>query len=181
MKIQQANTYKYEMAHFNKLLDQDKGVAGQCYKNVRQFCKDYQNEDRDVSVSLVIGMKAWCEGGPTMCYHYLVKDNETGEFADPQYWRYTFIELHNWSLEDYEKECDKFESENGYHPAQEFFTWYVYNGYSKVIENSLKLIKSLSSWQVKLSDKTIANYLKGEYDDCQPKFGTKIIQKLDID
>lgn len=181
MKIHQANTYVYEKKHFGKLLEQDKGVAGECFKNVKQFCKEYRALGRHASVSLVIGMKAWDSGDATMCYHYLVKDDETGEFTDPQYWRYTFIELHNWSLEEYEKECDKFESENDYHPAQEFFTWYVYSGYAKIIENSIKLIKSLASWRVKLSDKAIETYLKGEYDDCQPKFGTRIIEKLQID
>lgn len=181
MKIHQANSYAYEMNHFGKPLEFSSGVAGECFKNVKQFCKEYTNAGRNVSVSLVIGMRSWDSGEATMCYHYLVKDNETGEYSDPQYRRYTFIELHNWSLEDYEKECDKFESENDYHPAQEFFTWYVYSGYAKVIENSVKLIKSLSSWRVKLSDKAIETYLKGEYDDCQPKFGTRIIEKLQID
>lgn len=181
MKIHQANTYAYEKKHFGKLLEQDKGVAGECFKNVKQFCKEYRALGRQASVSLVIGMKAWDTGDATMCYHYLVKDDETGEYADPQYWRYTFIELHNWTLEEYEKECDKFESENDYHPAQEFFSWYVYSGYAKIIENSIKLIKSLASWRVKLSDKAIETYLKGEYDDCQPKFGTRIIEKLQIE
>ena len=181
MKIEQANTYLYEMNHFGKLSEMDKGTAGECFKNVKQFCKDYRNLGRKCSVSLVIGMKAWDSADVTMCYHYLVKDDDTGEYADPQYWRYTFIELHNWSLEEYEQECDKFESENGYHPAQEFFTWYCFSGYGKVIENTLKLIKSLSDFRVKVSDKAIESYCRNGYDDCQPKFGNRVIKKLRID
>jgi hypothetical protein len=181
MKIQQADTYQYEMKHFNKLLGMDKGVAGECFKNVKQFCKEYQSAGRKTSISLVIGMKSWDSGEVTMCYHYLVKDDETGEYTDPQYWRYTFIELHNWTLEDYTKECDRFEDEHDYHPAQEFFTWYCFNGFGKTIENSVKLIKSLSDFRVKISDKAIECYCRDGYDDCQPKFGNRIIEKLRID
>lgn len=181
MKIHQANTYAYEKKHFGKLLEQDKGVPGECFKNVKKFCKEYKDLGRDVSVSLVIGMKAFEFADVAMCYHYLVKDNETGEYADPQYWRYTFIELHNWSLEDYEKECDKFESENEFHPAQEFFSWYNYSGYHKAMVNAMNLIKNIATWKPKLSDKAIESYFKDTYDDCQPKYGTRIIEKLQID
>lgn len=181
MKIQQANTYVYEKENFGRLLEQDKGVPGQCYRNVKQFCKDYQLLGKDVSVSLVVGMRAWDSGQATMCYHYLVKDNQTGEFADPQYWRYTFIELHNWSVSDYIKECEMFEDEHGYHPAEEFFSWYCSNGYSKIIENSLKLIKSLSCWRLKLSEKDIEIYCRNEYAGCKPNYGHQVIEKLRID
>lgn len=181
MTIHQANTYKYEMKHFGKLLEQNKGAEGECFKNVKKFCKDYLELDRDVSVSLVIGMRAWCEGEATMCYHYLVKDNTTGEFIDPQYWRYTFIELHNWSLEDYEQECNHFEEKFGYPPAQEFFSWYCQSGYRKIIENALKLIKSLSHFRVKLPDKKIESYCRDFGDVVSPIFGKKVISKLIID
>lgn len=181
MKIHQANTYTYENGHFGKLLEQGQGVPGECFKNVKKFCEDYRLAGRDVSVSLVVGMKAWDTAEATMCYHYLVKDNQTGEFADPQYWRYTFIELHNRSLEEYNQECDKFQEENGYHPAEEFFSWYCLNGYGKAIEHSLKLIKSLSDFRVKLADKEIEAYRRGCYDGCKPLYGKQVIEKLRID
>ncbi|MNK14267.1 hypothetical protein D3C87_323670 [compost metagenome] len=184
MKIYQANTYDYEMKHFGRLLKQDRGEEASCFKNVKQFCRDYIKEGRDVSVSLVVGLRGWCDqAGSTLSYHYLVKDNETGEFTDPQYWRFTFIELHNWSLKDYEKECNEFQEIYDKHPKQEFFKWYCDFGFLHIIEHSLKLIKSFSSGQrLRLSNKRIEEYCRD--DDCDyeiPKYGKGMIPLLDLD
>lgn len=181
MRIEQADTYKYEMKHFGKLLDQGHGEDGACYKNVKTFCKEYKDMGRNVSVSLVVGIRTWCDDEATYGYHYLVKDDDTGEFADPQYWRFTFIELHNWSLEDYIKESDEYEKASGQHHLNEFFAWCCTDGFEKTIENALKLIKSLSNYKVRLSNKTIEQYCREQYSECPPTYGKRVITRLILD
>ena len=178
MKIHQADTYKYEMKHFGKLLNQDKGKEGACFDNVVNFCKEYNAASRNTSVSLVMGLRTYDDGHCTMGYHYLVRDDDTLEFVDPQYWRYTFVELHNWTLDDYNKDCDEFHREYGFTQSSEFFQWYCSNGYRKVFQNSIRLIKSLSD--IKISDKSINEYFKDEYVNAEPKYGTKQLHKLNV-
>jgi hypothetical protein len=180
VEIKQANTYTYEMKHFGELLKLGSGVPGECFKNCKHFAEQYRKLGRDVSISLVLGMRSFESSDVAMCYHYLLKDNETQEYIDPQYWRYTFIELHNWSVEEYIKDCCNFEDEHGIHPAEEFFMWYVENGYNKVLENSMRCIKALSNIRVRLSDNKIKEYLSATGCGFKPTYGKQVINKLSI-
>ena len=87
MKINQADTYKYEISHFGKLVEHAEGKAGACFDNVIDYCEKYKELGQNTGVSLVLGLRTFDDDKCTMCYHYLVKNNDTGEFSDPQYWQ----------------------------------------------------------------------------------------------
>ena len=178
MQIKQSNTYKYETKHFGKMLEHDV-VAGECFNNVKTFCSTYASLGRNVSVSVVIGMRSWDDGGATYGYHYLVKDEDTGEYSDPQYARYTFVELHSWSLKDYIRECEVFEDKYGGPPAEEFAFHYAVI-YKKQLLAALKFIKS-QGW-CRVSDAKLKEYLQIDADvlTVQPKYGRKAIECFNI-
>lgn len=179
MKIQHAFTYRYDINHFGCSIEHSGIKEASCFDNVIEFCKAYQSKGRNVGVALVVGLRGW-EESCTMGYHYLVKDLDTEEFADPQYSRYTFIELHSWTLEDYERECSEFEQVYGEKHCSEFYQWYCSNGYRKVMENGVKLIKSLSDCGVKLSDESIRDYFREDFENVKPKYGTQQIYKINV-
>ena len=181
MKIEHAFTYQYETKHFGKMLEHAPVKEGSCFDNVINFCKLYKELSRNTSVSLVLGLRGW-DNACTMGYHYLVKDDDTGEFTDPQYSRYTFIELHNWSLEDYVKECNEFEQRHGERHSSEFYQWYKENGFYSPMLNALKLIKSLASYRIHgLSDKAIKEYINEYLVSEEPRYGTQVIQFRNLD
>lgn len=181
MKIEHAFTYQYETKHFGKMLEHSPAKEGSCFDNVINFCKLYREKGRNTGVSLVVGLRGW-DNACTMGYHYLVKDDDTGEFSDPQYSRYTFIELHNWSLDEYIKECDEFEAQHGERHSSEFYEWYKENGFYKPMINALKLIKSLAGYRIPtLSDKAIKDYVDTYLVSEKPKYGTQIIKRLNLD
>lgn len=178
MQIKQSYTYKYEQRHFSRNIDHPITEGGQCFKNVKGYCKTYRELGRNVLVSLVFGMRSWDDGNCTYGYHYLVKDAETGEFSDPQYSRYTFVELHSWEPEDYEKECSEFESEQGVHPAEEFAYSYVLK-YNKQILAAMRFIKT-QGW-CKLSDKKLKEVCSADPDEvCEPQYGKQEISLFNI-
>lgn len=180
MKIEHAFTYKYETNHFGVMLDHVGIKEGRCFENVTSFCETYRKRGRNVSVSLVIGLRSWENSSCTSGYHYLVRDDETGEFSDPQYSRYTFIEIHNWSLEDYKKDCEEFVEECGIEQSSEFFQWYCENGFSKTFKKGLQFIKAIASYRVRLSDKDIKEDCATGIVYAKPKYGTKVIQYLNV-
>lgn len=176
MKIEHAFTYQYETKHFGEMLEHTEIKEGHCFENVINFCDLYNSKGRNTGVSLVVGLRAWDFGGCTSGYHYLVKDIDTGEFSDPQYSRYTFVEIHSWSLEEYKKDLEGFYIEQGFEQSSEFFQWYCDNGFGKVFEKSLELIKALASCRVKLSNKEIKEDCARNLPAVQPKYGTQIIE-----
>lgn len=180
MKIEHAFTWKYEMNHFGEMLEHPPTKEGSCFENVINFCELYKSKGRNTSVSLVIGLRAW-EDSCTAGYHYLVKDDDTGEFSDPQYSRYTFIEIHNWSLEDYKKDCNEFFKEHDFEQSSEFYQWYVNNGFGKSFEKGLGFIKSLATWRIKLTDADIKERCTARFIDAEPKYGKQVVSKLEVD
>lgn len=178
MQIKQASTYRYDQRHFQRNIDHEVTVAGECFRNVKDYCRTYEKLGRNVLVSLVFGLRTW-EDNCTYGYHYLVKDCDTGEYSDPQYSRYTFVELHSWSLVDYEKECGEFEENYGIHPAEEFAYHYVRN-YKKQLSAAMKFIKSQG--HCKLTDAEIKEvcYTSPYQHTEMPKYGTKEIKLFDI-
>lgn len=180
MKIEHAFTWKYEMNHFGEMLEHAPTKEGSCFENVINFCEFYKSKGRNTSVSLVVGLRAW-EDSCTAGYHYLVKDDDTGEFSDPQYSRYTFIEIHNWSLEDYKKDCKEFEDTYGFAQTSEFYHWYVNNGFGKSFEKGLELIKCLANRRIKLRNADIKERCETDFIDAKPRYGSQVIQKLAVD
>jgi hypothetical protein len=179
LKIQQADRYKYEMRHFGKSVEGFKIESGQCFENVKGFCDKYASLGRSVRVSLVLGLRTWGKSDLTFGYHYLVHDEDTGEYSDPQYGRYTFIELHSWSVKEYDKECVEFERSYDMHPAQEFAYHYI-EKYKKQLTAVIKLIKTQG--HCKLSDANIRARLTSEPEErIQPKFGRQEIELFRID
>lgn len=179
MQIKQSYTYKYEQKHFSRNIEHKETVGGQCFKNVKGYCKTYKELGRNVLVSLVFGMRSWDDGNCTYGYHYLVKDADTGEFTDPQYSRYTFVELHSWTPEEYDKECDEFEFENKVHPAEEFAYHYVMK-YNKQILAVMRFIKT-QGW-CKTSDKKLKDvcYVDPEELNVKPKYGNQELELFNI-
>lgn len=180
MKIEHAFTWQYEMKHFGEMLKHVPTKEGSCFENVINYCELYKSKGRNVSVSLVIGLRAW-EEHCTAGYHYLVKDEDTGEYSDPQYSRYTFIEIHNWSLEDYKKDCEEFAEEYDCQQTSEFYHFYVNNGFGKAFEKGLSLIKALASRRIRLPDAAIKERCLQGFLDSKPKYGTQVIKRLNVD
>lgn len=178
MEIKQAFTYKYETKHFGEMLKHDV-VAGQCFKNVANFCKTYADKGRNVMVSLTFGMRTYEEGATSYGYHYLVRDADTGEYSDPQYSRYTFVELHSWTLEDYVKECKEFENVHDIYPAEEFAYHYVHR-FKKQLSAAMKFIKSQG--YCKLTDAEIRESVRTDVKELlvKPKYGTQEIYCFNI-
>lgn len=179
MKIEHAFTWKYEMNHFGEMLEHAPTKEGSCFENVINFCELYKSKGRNTSVSLVIGLRSW-DNSCTAGYHYLVKDDDTGEFSDPQYSRYTFIEIHNWSLEDYKKDCKEFEDTYGFAQTSEFYQGYVNNGFGKAFESALTLIKALAEWRIKLTNADIKERCMRGLIDATPKYGVQVVKKLEV-
>lgn len=179
MQIKQAFTYGYEQEHFGKNLEHVT-VASECFKNVKNYCKTYKELGRNVRVSLVMGLRAWDSGTCTYGYHYLVKDADTGQYSDPQYSRYTFVELHSWTPEEYEQECKMFEHNYDGHPAEEFAFYYV-ELYQKQLRAALKFIKT-NGWSRLLSDKAINEYVSlfDEQLTAKPEFGKTEVALFNI-
>lgn len=179
MKIEHAFTWQYEIKHFGEMLKHVPTKEGSCFENVINYCELYKSKGRNVSVSLVVGLRAW-EEHCTAGYHYLVKDDDTGEFSDPQYSRYTFIEVHNWSLEEYKQECNEYKLVHGEGHSSEFFQWYKENGFYKIMVNAVKLIKSLAGHRIHLTDKQIKEYFYEVLVSQKPKYGCQKIQTLNV-
>ena len=180
MKIEHAFTYQYETKHFGKMLEHSPTKKGSCFENVINYCKLYKSLGRNTSVSLVVGLRSW-EEHCTMGYHYLVRDDDTLEYSDPQYSSYTFVELHNWTLEDYEQECKEYEEAFGEQHCDEFFQWYCSIGFGKALESAVKLIKNLAGYRIKLTDKEIKERFREGYYGNAPKYGKQAIQHLNVD
>lgn len=178
MQIKQAFTYRYDQNYFQRNIEHKVTKAGECFRNVKGYCNTYENLGRNVSVALVFGLRSW-DTSCTYGYHYLVKDSDTGEYSDPQYSRHTFVELHSWSLSDYEKECKEFEENHNVHPAEEFAYYYVLK-YKKQLLAAMKFIKSQG--HCKLTDAEIKEvcYTDPEQHIEIPKYGKKEIEPLNI-
>lgn len=179
MKINQVDTYKYEISHFGKLVEHAEGKAGACFDNVIDYCEKYKELGQNTGVSLVLGLRTFDDDKCIMCYHYLVKNNNTGEFSDPQYWRYTFVELHNWSLDEYKREIEEFENEKGFRQSSEFFQWYCENN-NKALKSVIKLIKDLADGKVKLTSQAIRDYFELGYINFKPTYGKKMFSLLNV-
>lgn len=178
MQIKQAFTYRYDQKHFQHNIEHEVTEAGACFRNVKGYCKTYEELGRNCHVSLVFGLRTW-DSGCSAGYHYLVKDASTGEYSDPQYSRYTFVELHSWSLSEYMKECEEFEALHKTHPAEEFAYHYV-REYKKQLSAALKFIKAQG--HCKLSDAEIKEicYTDPLQHTEIPKYGKKEIEPLNI-
>lgn len=177
--IYRANTSEYNYSHFNTLdVSAPKGVMNHCYDNIVLYAKHYTKLGRDVSIVLVLGGKG-LNGDNGVTYHFLLEDNVTGEYIDPQLDTFTFILVHKWTFAEYKQERAKFKKLRNSDFTGHIFLWYVAEDYD-YLYSGLMLIQSIV--QDKLTKKEVKQYMKYMKSNIMygysPKFGECLIPSI---
>jgi hypothetical protein len=181
--IRRADTDSYNFSHFNVAeVSCPAGIKNRCFDNCLIYAKHYRKLGRDVSIVLGIGGKGLGRD-VGFTYHYLLQDNETGEYIDPQLNTSVILPIHKWSVEEYSSERKKFKrlKNSKEYPTGHIFLYYLAEEYDYIYAGSL-LIRSLVD--AKLSKRKIKDYLKYMksyiHYGYSPKFGECLIPTLEF-
>ncbi len=176
--IHQADTYKYDMKHFGKDTKCDQGASGECYNNVFAFAKHYKQLGKIMNIILVFGGRAW-DNNNVFGFHYLLQDANTGEYIDPQYRRYTFFPVHQWTVEEYKVDMKEFKKRFGYKQAEEFAAWYC-DKHKDYVEAGSLMVRAMADYR-KPSKKVIQERMKICCDVIKPQQGKCLVKMVIFD